>query len=116
LSRITSAKRHRCAEAEACKNDRALEFAIKPIESGKNVANFGFAIVRAFAQAGTAKVEAQHREAESKGRVIERLYGVVDNLVVKAAAEEGVRVANERGELSTGRAFVYNCFKSAGGS
>ena len=45
--------------------ERTLEFVLKPVESGKDIADFGLAIVHAFAQAGAAKVETQDRPAET---------------------------------------------------
>ena len=74
--------------------ERKMKLAFQPVQRGKHIAGFGFAIVRAFTQARAAKVEAQNRTAESPMPVIERLHGVVDDLVVQVAAAERVGMAD----------------------
>src|SRR5487761_1667954 len=49
-------------------------------------------VMRALAEAGAAKVEAQHRKAEP----VQGLHGVVDNLVVHGSAAQGVGMADQR--------------------
>lgn len=96
----TGSKRHRRAKAESGEENRPPNFAIEPVESGENIADFGFAVVRTFAKASAPKIETQNRQAETERRVVEGLHCVVDNFVVKVAAEERVRVADERRERS----------------
>ena len=112
----TGAQGHCGTEAESGDDERALEFILEPVEGGKNVTDFGFTIVRAIAEAGSAKVESQDRPAESPMWMVERLHGVVDNFVVKRAAEDWMRMADERREWSIGVALIQNCFKTARGT
>ena len=77
-------------------------FVFKPIERGQHIAGLGLAVVRALAQARAAKVEAQHRPAEAPFRIVERLHGVIDNLVVQVAAASGMGMADQRGKRRIG--------------
>ena len=62
------------------------------------------------------KLKRRTGQAESPGRIVEGLHGVVDDLVVQGAAAQGVGMADERGKGSVGSAFVQKRFKTAGGT
>jgi len=79
----TSRKRHRRAKAEADHHQRAFVFIFKPVESGQHIPSLSLAVVRSLAQTRPAKVEAQHRPAQTKVWIVESFHGVVDNLVVQ---------------------------------
>ncbi len=93
---------------------RTLEFLFEPVESSKNIAGFSLAIVHSIAQAGAAKVEAQHGPAQAPIGIVEDLHGVVHNFVVKIAAEDGMGMADERGKRRIGRSQVQNRLQAAG--
>jgi hypothetical protein len=81
-------------ERESGEKDGEVELAVEPVESGAYVVLLAAAVVMgAFAEPGSAKVETQYRETEG----LERLHGVIDDLVVHGAAAEGMRVTDERG-------------------
>ena len=81
-------------EGEAGKEDWKVEASGEPVERGKNVVDLAAAfIVHAFAEAGSAEVEAQRGKAE----VREGFGRVIDDLVVHGAAAERVRMGDERG-------------------
>ena len=75
---------------------------MKPVERGTNIIHFAHSVVVfALAQAGSAEVEAQHRESEA----VESFHGVEDDFVVQGSAKQWVRMANHscvRGVRSTG--------------
>ena len=101
------------AEAEAGEEDRQLVGAVEPVEAGADVVDFAAPIVvRAFAKAGTAEVEAQHGQAE----VREGLGGVVHRLGVHGAAAERVRVRHDGGVERLGRTGVEDRLKPAAGA
>ncbi len=108
-----SSDRHGCAEAEARENDGAIVLLVKPVESREHIAGFGFSIVNAAAQADAAKIEAQDRTVETPMRCVEDLHGVVDDLVVKVAAAERMRMADQRGKGSAGSAFIHHRLQTA---
>ncbi len=114
LEAATSPQRHGRAKTVSGDNQRTLEFLFEPVESGKNIAGFSLAIVHSIAQAGAAKVEAQHGPAQAPSRIVEDLHGVVHNLVVEIAAEHGMGMADERGERSIGRSRIQNRLQTAG--
>ena len=66
----------------------------------------------AFAQAGAAKIEAQHGESEA----VERLHGVKDDFVVQRSAVQRMRMANEGGMRCAGRTGVEQGFQASGGA
>ncbi len=67
---------------------------------------------RAFAEAGSAEVEAQDGQAEG----LEGLHGVIDDFVVHGSSAERVRVAEEDGVFCLGRAGVEQGFETASGA
>src|SRR5450631_508465 len=104
---------HGRTKAEANGNHRAFVFVFKPCESGKHIGGLRLPVMRTLAQAGAAKVEAQHWEAKSPRRIVEGLHGVVDNFVVKITAAQGMRMTDQCGERCIGSAFVDHGFESA---
>lgn len=100
------------AEGESGEKDGAMELAVEPGEGGADVVQFAAAeVVLAFAEPGSAEIEAKDGEAEG----LEGLHGVVDDFVVEGAAAQGVRMADEGGEGRRGRADVEQGLKPAGG-
>src|SRR5690348_9158162 len=65
----------------------------------------------AFAHASAAKIEAQNGKAECA----ERFHGVIHNLVVHGAAEERMRMADQRGMRCVRLAFIQQSFQPACG-
>ena len=64
----------------------------QPVERGAHIVHLAMAVVvRALAQAGAAKIEAQHRQPIA----VEGLHGVIDHFVVHGSAEERVRMAHQ---------------------
>jgi hypothetical protein len=99
------------AEGEASEEDGQVKILLEPIEGGFDVILFASAlIVRAFAEAGAAKVEAKDGKAEGG----EGLHGVIDDLVVHGAAASGVRVADDGGVGCVVAAGVEERFEVAG--
>jgi hypothetical protein len=75
----TCCEAHHGAEGKSRKQNRLLDAGSKPVERGADIVLLAAAVVvRAFAEAHAAEVEAQHRQARS----VERLHHVIDNLVV----------------------------------
>ena len=107
-------KRHGCAEAEAHHNHGSIVFVFKPVERGQNILGLARAIMLAFAQSRAAKVEAQHRPAQSELRRVEHLHGVVHDLVVHGAAALGMGMADQRGERRSGQSLVQNRLEPPG--
>jgi hypothetical protein len=68
--------------------------------------------VLAFAQAGTAEVEAEHRESEA----VERFHGVEDDFVVQRSTVERMRMAHHGGVRRGGRSGVEESFQASDGS
>ena len=100
-------------EREPDEHDRLREFALQPAKRGAHVFDLAdAAVVLAFAQPGAAEVEAQHGKAEA----VERFHGVEDDLVVHGAAEERMRMTDERGVGGAGRAGVEHGLEAAGGA
>ena len=90
-----------------------MEFAVEPFKGGADVVLLAEAMVElTLAEADAAEVEAEGGKAEAG----EGLGGVVDDLVVHGAAEEGMRVADEGGEGGFGLAGVEQGFEGSGGS
>ena len=78
-------------------------FRVEPVEPCAHVINFAVAmIVLALAQAGTAKIESQHRKSEA----VQRLHGVKDNLVVQRPPKQRMRMANQSGMRRILRASI----------
>jgi hypothetical protein len=98
------------AEREAGEEDGQVQVLLEPVEGGFDVVLFASAlIVRAFAEAGAAKVEAKDGKAEGR----EGLHGVIDDLVVHGAAAGRVRVADEGGVRCVVAAGVEKGFEVA---
>jgi hypothetical protein len=88
-----------------------MKFSVKPIESCADIVEFPVAFVMlAFAQAGSAEIEAQHREPET----VERLHGMEDYFVVQGSTEHRMRMANHCGVSSVWRAYVEQGFEASG--
>jgi hypothetical protein len=80
------------AEGEAGEEQREVIRCGHPVECGADVVDFAAAVVvRAFAQARAAEVEAEDRKADLR----ESFCRVVDDLVVHGAAAEGVWVGDD---------------------
>ncbi len=89
------------------------KLAVQPVDGGAGVLDFAGAVgVFPRAEAYTAKVEAEHRQAE----VCKRLHGVEDDLGVHGAAGGRVRMADEGGVPRAGCAFVQHGLQAAGGT
>ena len=70
-----------------------MEFGVQPIQSGLRVFDFAAPlVVRAFAQARAAKIEAQRRIAQP----IQRLHRRKHHLVVHGAAVQRMWMADQR--------------------
>src|SRR5258708_32723786 len=90
-----------------------MVFRIEPVERGANVVNLAFAaVVCAFAQAGSAEVEAQHRKSESA----QGLHGVVDHLVVYGASKQRMRMAHQRRMARLRRPLIEQRLEPARGA
>jgi len=101
------------AERKAGEDDRQRELAFEPVEGGAHVFNFSDAAgVFAFAQAGAAEVEAEHRESEA----IERFHGMEDDFVVERSAVERMRMADHGGVRRVGGPGVEQSFQASGGA
>ncbi len=98
------------AEGEAGEEHRQVVLPFQPVERGAHIAHLAAAVVvRALAQAGAAKIEAQHRQPIS----LEGLHGVIDDLVVHGSAEERVRMANHGRVGGIGPPHIQQSFEPA---
>ena len=95
------------AEGEARKEDRQRESLGQVVERNPRVGDLSAPVV-VLSRAGShaAKVEAQHRKAEA----VQHLHRVEDDLVVHGAAEERMRMADQRTRI---RASAAPRFSSA---
>jgi len=101
------------AERESGEEDWTVQLAIKPVERGADVVLFSAAVVvDAFAEFGSAKVEAEDGEAEG----LESLHGVIHDFVVHGATAERMRMTDESGVRRVGRACVEESFETARGA
>lgn len=83
---------------------------IQPVERRANVFLLAVsAIMLSFTHARATKVEAQHREAKAA----ERFHGVVNDLVVHGAAEQRMRMADQRGMRRVGQTFIQQGLEPA---
>ena len=96
LRAATGPQRHGGTKAEAGQDDGTVEFVVEPIERGQNIADLGFAVVSALAEAGAPKVEAQDRKPESPLRVVQNFHGAVHHFVMHGSAVGRVGMADER--------------------
>ncbi|MGB7609106.1 MAG: hypothetical protein WBL97_11925, partial [Candidatus Sulfotelmatobacter sp.] len=86
------------------------ELGVQPVESGANIFDFPVAvIVLAMAEAGAAKVEAQHR----KTKTVQRLHGMKHNLVMQRSSKQRMRVANNCGMSRFFRTGIEQRFESS---
>jgi len=86
---------------------------IEPGERGSHIVQFAVAVVVfTVTQAGSAKIEAQHR----KPKVVQRLHRVEHDFVMQSAAEHRVRMADEGGVCRGRGAKVKNGFETARGA
>ena len=67
------------------------------------------AVVLAVAQAGAAKVEAQHRKSER----VQRLHRVIHDLVVHGAAKQRMWMAHQRGVSRLRLSLVEQRFQAS---
>jgi len=82
-----------------------------PVEGCAYIVLFAVTVVmRAFAEAYAAEVEAKDRNAEGR----EGLHRVIDNFVVHGAAASRMRMADERGVWGVVAASVEERLESAG--
>ena len=97
----TDTKPHPTAKTEAAEQQRlARKFRGKKIDGGLNIALFSAAlIVSSRAESGTAKIETQYRNAQR----VERLRHLVNDFVVQRAAEQWMRMADDRGQVRNAR-------------
>ena len=101
------------AEGKSGEEDRQALVLFEPVEGGADVVLFAAPVVMgAFAEAGSAEVEAQDGQAEG----LEGLHGVIDDFVVHGSSTERVRVAEEDGVFCLGRASVEQGFETARGA
>lgn len=99
------------AKGKAGKEDRAPVLGREPVECGTHIVLLALAvIVLAFAQSGSAKVKAQHRQAEP----LQGLGRVVNHFVVHGSAAERMRMADQRRKGRVSMACVEQGFESAG--
>jgi hypothetical protein len=90
-----------------------MKFLLEPIERGADVVDFSCAlVVLAMAQAGAAKVEAQHGHPEA----VQGLHRVEDDFVVQRASVLGMWVADQGRVRGVGRAGVQQRLELAGGT
>ena len=88
-----------------------MKLAIEPVEGGVNVLYFPVAVIMlALAETCSAKIEAQH----GKSKTIQRFHGVKDDLVVQGAAEQRMRVTDQRGVCGILDACVQDCLQAPG--
>ena len=90
---VSGAQGHGRAEGKAGGKDRALKLAIKPFERSAHIFDFCFPVVRALAEADSAKVETQRGPAE----VAKDARRVVDDLVMHGAAAERMGMTDQDG-------------------
>ena len=102
-----------CAKRKSGEENRPLIFLLQPIERAAHVVYLAYAMVmRAFAAASAAKVEAQHGQAEA----MQHLHRVVDNLVVQRAAAQRVRMADQSSVRRIGLASIQQRLQASGGA
>jgi hypothetical protein len=70
----------------------------------------------AFAEPGSAEVEAEDGKADAPVGSVQDLHGVIDDFVVKGAAAKRVRVTDESCVAGTGSAVVEEGFEPACGT
>ena len=101
------------AERKTGEDDRERELVFEPVEGGADVFDFPDAAgVLAFAQAGAAEIETEHRESEA----VERFHGVEDDFVVQRSSVERMRMADHGGVRRVGRSVVEQSLKASGGA
>src|SRR6185312_10286768 len=99
---------HGRAKAEARCQNWPVKFVLEPRQRRFHIGGFGGSIVRALAQAGPAKIEAQNRCAKSPLRRVQYLHGVVHHLVMHGSAAQRVRMANQSHKRRSGSALVQH--------
>jgi hypothetical protein len=101
------------SERESCKDQWQVKLGVEPVQRSLHVFDFSSAvIVFSLAQAGPAKVKAQHGKPEA----VQRLHRVEDDLVVQSSAKQGMRMANHGGMSGVGCACVEQRFQPPGGA
>lgn len=101
------------AKGKTGEQDREVESDRQPVQSGAHVIDLAATfVVRAFAEASAAEIEAKSREAEvGKG-----LGRVIDHLIVHCASAERMRVSDKRGIERVRMACIEQSFETAGGT
>src|SRR5437879_345935 len=88
-----------------------MKLAIEPLESSPDIFHLPIAfIMLAVAQAGSAKIEAQHGKSET----VQRLHGVKDDLVVQRTTKEWVGMAHYSGVGSVVGTGIQQCLQASG--
>lgn len=83
---------------------------IQPIQRSPNVVHFTISMIMfPVAQAGAAKIEAQHRE----GKTVQRFHGVKDHLVMKRSTVERMGMAHQSGARGLRSASIEQRFEAA---
>ena len=94
---------NRGAKRKSGKDQWQVKFMLQPIQGGLNIVRFPVSmIVFPLAQSGAAEVETQNR----KTKMVQRLHGMKDHLVVKRSTEERMRMAHQGGVCGVGSAGV----------
>jgi hypothetical protein len=95
------------------KDDWLPVFPLEPIECSANIVALAASIVvGALAESGAAKVESEDRKTEG----VERLGGVIHNLVVHRSSMQRMRMADERCVRSIGVAGIQQSFEASCGA
>ncbi len=98
------------SKGKADEEDGQVELAIKPVKGRARVVLLAPPVImRAFAQPGTTKVEAQ----DGQSVAVEGLHRVVDDLVMNRPAAQRVRVTGQHRVRRVGAARVEECFKAS---
>ena len=90
-----------------------MKLSIQPVKGGANILDLTVALIMfAVAEAGAAKVKAQHRKAKT----VQRLHGVENNLVMQCPAKQGMGMANYCGVRRVPGAGIQQRFQAACGA
>src|ERR1035437_1572603 len=96
------------SEGEPGEDDGQRELMLQPSQRGLHIGYLAASlVVLASAQAGAAKVEAQHGKAER----VQCLHGVKNDLVVHGPASQRVRMAHQSGMGRGGRSHIEQGFQ-----
>lgn len=90
-----------------------MKFLVEPIESHAYIFHFTLAVVVfALAQSRASKIKAQHGKSEP----VQGLHRVEHDLVVQGSAEQGMRMADERGVRGIFGSGIEQSFEASCGA